>query len=176
MRRHRRPLLDVTLIQESGRIESIRTADDYPFYVVTPGPPPAWTEARLLRGTDLLATMSGPATVESVRFSGVRATVYNLSVAGTSNYYIGHDAVLVHNCRVPKPDIREFAKIWLLDGPKVHPKLGRRSHGQEWFEDTFSKNWFTFDVDSHSGGVWKVFDKHGKRVRTIDINGQVVGD
>ncbi len=97
LRRHRRPLLDVTLIHDSDRIETIRTTDDHPFYVVTPGSPPTWTDARLLRGTDLLATMSGPATVESVRFSSDRATVYNLSVAGTSNYYIGHDGVLVHN-------------------------------------------------------------------------------
>jgi hypothetical protein len=41
LRRHRRPLLDVTLIHESGRIETIRTTDDHPFYVVTPGTPRA---------------------------------------------------------------------------------------------------------------------------------------
>jgi hypothetical protein len=79
LRRHRRPLLDVTLIHDSDRIETIRTTDDHPFYVVTPGTPPAWAEARLLRGVGRLATMSGQVPVESVQFGSVQAAFYNIS-------------------------------------------------------------------------------------------------
>lgn len=38
--------------------------------------------------------------VEAVRFSSDRATVYNLSVADTSNYYVGPNGVLAHNCSI----------------------------------------------------------------------------
>lgn len=40
------------------------------------------------------------------------------------------------------------------------------SHGQPVFTD--GKNYITPDFDSHNGGVWKVFDRRGRRVGTVD--------
>jgi hypothetical protein len=40
------------------------------------------------------------------------------------------------------------------------------SHGQPVFTD--GKNYITPDIDSHNGGVWKVFDRKGRRVGTAD--------
>ena len=40
------------------------------------------------------------------------------------------------------------------------------SHGQPVF--TNGSNYITPDVDSHNGGVWKVFDRRGRRVGTVD--------
>lgn len=75
-----------------------------------------------------------------------------------------------------KADIREFAKIWHLKGPVVHSKLGRRSHGEEWFKDTLGKHYYTFDSTGHRGGVWEIYGKKENRLMAIDMNGQVVGD
>jgi hypothetical protein len=40
------------------------------------------------------------------------------------------------------------------------------SHGQAVFTD--GKSFITIDVDSHSGGVWKMFDRSGNRLGTLD--------
>jgi RHS repeat-associated protein len=41
-------------------------------------------------------------------------------------------------------------------------------HGQKVFTD--GKSFLTRDVDSHSGGVWKMFDRSGNRIGTFDQN------
>ena len=40
------------------------------------------------------------------------------------------------------------------------------SHGQPVFSD--GKKFITRDVDSNKGGVWKMFDKKGKRIGTFN--------
>ena len=47
------------------------------------------------------------------------------------------------------------------------------SHGQEVFSN--GKNFITRDVDSHSGGVWKMFDRAGRRLGTYDANLNRIG-
>jgi RHS repeat-associated protein len=42
------------------------------------------------------------------------------------------------------------------------------SHGQNVFTD--GRRFITRDVDSHSGGVWKMFDRAGRRIGTYDAN------
>jgi len=49
-----------------------------------------------------------------------------------------------------------------------------KPHGQEVFTD--GKNYITPDVDSHRGGVWKMFDRQGKRLGTYDANLKRIGD
>ncbi len=175
-------ILEVTVGHENGVVETIGTTDDHPFYVSQRAANeggqawmPGWVQASQLNGGDTLRTLNGSAIVLDVVFSSRRETVYNLQVANASTYFAGVGAVGVHNCDVTNKDIREFAKIWLLNGPKTHPKLGKKSHGQEWFEDSLSNKWYTFDKDSHNGGVWKVFDRQGNRLHTVDLNGQIVG-
>jgi filamentous hemagglutinin len=47
-------------------------------------------------------------------------------------------------------------------------------HGQPAFTD--GKNFITPDVDSHSGGAWKLFDRNGNRIATLDAEGNVIGE
>lgn len=47
------------------------------------------------------------------------------------------------------------------------------SHGQDVFTD--GRRFITRDVDSHSGGVWKMFDSAGRRLGTYDANLNRIG-
>jgi hypothetical protein len=47
------------------------------------------------------------------------------------------------------------------------------SHGQPVFSN--GKKYITPDVDGHNGGVWKMFDRSGKRLGTFDANLNQVG-
>jgi hypothetical protein len=40
------------------------------------------------------------------------------------------------------------------------------SHGQAVF--TNGRNYISIDFDSHNGGVWKMFDRHGEGIGTFD--------
>lgn len=42
------------------------------------------------------------------------------------------------------------------------------SHGQQVYKK--GNRYITPDVDSHNGGVWKIFDNKGKRLGTADAN------
>lgn len=46
------------------------------------------------------------------------------------------------------------------------------AHGQKVFTD--GVRYLTKDVDAHSGGVWKIFDRFGNR-QTVDEFLQVIG-
>jgi hypothetical protein len=47
------------------------------------------------------------------------------------------------------------------------------SHGQQVYTD--GSRYITRDVDSHSGGVWKMFDRRGNRLGTFDANLNRIG-
>lgn len=47
------------------------------------------------------------------------------------------------------------------------------SHGQKVY--TNGVRYITRDVDSHIGGVWKMFDRHGQRIGTYDANLNYLG-
>jgi putative RNase toxin 21 of polymorphic toxin system len=47
------------------------------------------------------------------------------------------------------------------------------SHGQKVYTD--GSRYITRDVDSHSGGVWKMFDRRGNRLGTFDANLNRIG-
>ena len=53
-------------------------------------------------------------------------------------------------------------------------KMPWRSHGQPVFGN--GDGFVTPDVDSHSGGVWKLLDRAGRRIATLDGNGNVIGE
>lgn len=59
-------------------------------------------------------------------------------------------------------------------GSRISPqKVPFNSHGQAAFTD--GKNFLTPEYDSHIGGVWKLFDRKGNRVGTLDANGTIIG-
>lgn len=74
-----------------------------------------WVPSQHLRPGDRLTTLGGTSLVHSVTYTSARATVYNLTVSGVSNYLIGPDGVWVHNCEKVRA-IRNLA----LAG-KYHP-------------------------------------------------------
>ena len=53
-------------------------------------------------------------------------------------------------------------------------KMPWRSHGQPVFGD--GDGFITPDVDSQSGDVWKLLDRAGRRIATLDGNGNVIGE
>jgi filamentous hemagglutinin len=47
------------------------------------------------------------------------------------------------------------------------------SHGQPVFTD--GRRYITPDVDQHSGGVWKMYDRKGQRIGTYDADLNYIG-
>ena len=84
----------------STRTELIRTTDDHPFLTTCKG----WVPAELLTpGDNVVLATGGEGTVSRVVFTSIVSRVYNLSVAGNHNFFVGRDAVVVHNaglCRL----------------------------------------------------------------------------
>lgn len=60
-------------------------------------------------------------------------------------------------------------------GTRIPPQRAPfHSHGQDVFSN--GTNYITRDVDSHIGGVWKMFDRQGRRLGTYDANLNRIGD
>lgn len=91
-------LLELTVRHESGRLETIETTDEHPFWREANGDATeGWIRADGLKPSDQVRTLSGSAVVESVRFGSERTTVYNLSISSDPSYLIGDDGLWVHN-------------------------------------------------------------------------------
>jgi hypothetical protein len=69
-------------------------------------------------------------------------------------------------------EAKEAAKELGYDQEVKDP--GFDSHGNKVF--TNGKTLITADRDSHSGGVWKVFDSSGNRLGTFDANLNRIGN
>ncbi len=81
--------------------------DEHPFFVND-----GWKEAKDLRQGDSLFAFSGAKLrIDSVyQFNTDTATtVYNLEVAGNSNYYVSASGVLVHNCETAIKPLFEYS-------------------------------------------------------------------
>lgn len=87
-------VLDLTLLHGDSRTETIRTTDEHPFWVDGQG----WTRANALQPGQSVDGISGASTVVSLAFSNQRSTVYNLTIGGDPNYFVGPDGIWVHNC------------------------------------------------------------------------------
>ena len=104
----------VTLIDDAGNIQTIRTTDEHPFYA----PGIGWTSAKDLEGGRQLATADSTKTLtvlSSIREEqGTGVKVYNFTVADNHTYFVTDAptrgppaAVWVHN-QCAKPGIYEF--------------------------------------------------------------------
>jgi Pretoxin HINT domain len=98
-------LVLVTVVHESGEVETIETTDEHPFYVecrssndTADDTQQAFVRADALQPGDRLRTMHGTAHVLSVAFTAQRETVYNFTVGEHHTYLVGRDGVVVHNC------------------------------------------------------------------------------
>jgi len=78
---------------------TIDATDQHPFWVESRG---EWVDAIDLEPGELLVTADGDRlTVTSLGISEQDLTAYNLTVAGLHTYYVGDEAVLVHNAVCP---------------------------------------------------------------------------
>ncbi len=74
--------------------ETIEVTAEHPFYVVGK----EWTLTRDLAVGDKLRTIDGNAIpIEKIIRSEKAVTVYNVTVGGDHNYFVGDEGVLVHN-------------------------------------------------------------------------------
>jgi len=74
--------------------ETIRVTAEHPFYVVGKG---STKVADLKIGHDLLSKEGMQTRIDAIAREERRVCVYNLSVDGQHNYFVGRNAVLVHN-------------------------------------------------------------------------------
>jgi hypothetical protein len=135
-------LLEVIVVHTDGRIETIQTTDEHPFWVEEAG----WTRADSLSSGATLRTASGEAIARAIRFTSRRETVYNLTVEDAHTYLVGADGVWVHNCRLnPFPrhgvwkgkvgdlfkyraDVRVDGATLKLDNLSVEGELGQAAY------------------------------------------------
>ncbi|HEY3718478.1 MAG TPA: polymorphic toxin-type HINT domain-containing protein [Jatrophihabitantaceae bacterium] len=74
---------------------------EHPFYT----PDRGWVESSELKVGDKLTERDGHAAViQKITYSNKPTVVYNFSVEGDHNYYVGESGLLVHNCNVNVPD------------------------------------------------------------------------
>ena len=73
--------------------------------------------------------------------------------------------------RLTNAQVSDLAKASGMEPVKDAPF---DSHGQKVFK--MGNRYFTPDVDSHSGGVWKEFTRQGTRVGTLDVNLNKIGN
>jgi len=88
------PTLAIGIEDEREGSWVLTTTAEHPIYVASVGYVPA---ARLEAGQWLVTESGGWSRVVSVASTGATATVFNLTVEGTENYFVGPSSVLVHN-------------------------------------------------------------------------------
>jgi len=88
------PTLAIGIEDEREGSWQLTTTAEHPIYVAGVGYVPA---ARLEPGQWLAAESGALSRVVSVAATGAAETVYNLTVDGTENYFVGPSPVLVHN-------------------------------------------------------------------------------
>jgi RHS repeat-associated protein len=90
-------LVNISVLTDEGRSETITATSGHPFWVTDLG---RWLDAGDLEpGAELLHRDGSPVTVLSVSTVRGKAVVFNLTVEGVHAYYVlaGRAAVLVHN-------------------------------------------------------------------------------
>ena len=122
---------ELVTIQVNG--EQITSTPSHPFYVYNVG----WTAASDLRAGDRLCKVNGEyAVVESIEHQILEnpVNVYNFEVEDYHTYFVGENAVLVHNsCDYNFDYVKQFERY------TGHPASGHVHHGLpkkhiKWFE------------------------------------------
>jgi RHS repeat-associated protein len=167
VRPHHRRIYDLTFeVGAHGARHRIvfKTTDDHPWRTVAG----QWEPTAALTPRDEVIRAQGPpARVLSVRSTDRFESAYNLEVADFHTYFVGRDRLWVHNaCSGLVKAARDL-------GFKLDKGFGRM-HGQDVFKS--GSRYITRDIDSHSGGVWKMFDRLGNRLGTFDKDLNRIGD
>jgi Pretoxin HINT domain/Novel toxin 21 len=167
------PLLAVALEDSRGELETLEVTAPHPFQVEGRG----WVAAGdLVPGDRVISSGGGRLRVASNQDSGRTSTVHNFEVEEFHTYFVGQGAAWVHNQQGPfcsKAAAREAAAKLGFDRRIPPQRAPFNSHGQDVFFD--GKRYITPDVDQHSGGTWKMFDRRGRRIGTFDENLNRIG-
>lgn len=104
---------------------------------------------------------SGASTVHGARGHVESTTVFNLEVTATSTYAVTEAGVLVHNKAAPNP-----RKPWLITAERTDKVATHKIWG------VFSRHdstglWWSKDVYSHGGSVWKVFRESNRGLEWV---------
>jgi len=162
-----RPITNLTLENESGTAEHVRTTAEHPFAVVGRG----FVSAGELAPGDLVETAAGPARVEALFTEAIPERVYNFEVASFHTYFVGRTAAWVHNTCNQKP-------------PEGWTKVkGAFSHGQPVYKHPKKNLYISPDVDGHNvSNGWKMADSvknlgsKKTRLGTFDADLKKIGD
>jgi RHS repeat-associated protein len=165
IRPHDRQLYEVRLKQaQTGLVEVFSVTDDHPWMS---GDGHWLTTLQLVAGGRIQTEDHHDVQVVSVTKTKLTADTYNLDVADFHTYFVGKERVWVHNA------CSDLVKAARDLGYKLDKGFGRM-HGQDVFKN--GSRYITRDIDSHSGGAWKMFDRLGNRLGTFDKDLNRIGD
>jgi len=124
------PVIELSLEDEEGGIETIGVTAEHPFRVKARG----WIGAgALLPGDEVFTSTGGRLKVTGSTWLSKRQTVYNLEVEGYHTYFVGDVGAWVHNtCHVPASKKGVFPKSpkQMTNELNVDPKAIKS--GQRW--------------------------------------------
>ena len=90
----------------------ITATEGHPFRTVE-----GWRDAVLLKQGDILILTGSDGKPSTIQVDGIRydtkvLTTYNLEVANAHTFFVGEDAVLVHNSACELPTVKPNSKAW----------------------------------------------------------------
>ena len=90
----------------------ITATEGHPFRTVD-----GWRDAVLLKQGDILILTGSDGKPSTIQVDGIRydtkvLTTYNLEVANAHTFFVGEDAVLVHNSACELPTVKPNSKAW----------------------------------------------------------------
>jgi hypothetical protein len=126
---HDKNYVDLTVRGADGRMHTITTTDNHPFWSVTRG---RWIDAgRLERGEALRTAGGTEARLDDVRPHRAGQRTYDLTVNGAHTYYVvvGEVSLLVHNCGT-NPDNRSGMDFTDAGRQEVYDANAAKNGGQ----------------------------------------------
>ena len=92
--------------------KTIDATEGHPFRTLE-----GWRDAILLKQGDMLILTGSDGKPSTIQVDGIRyetkvLTTYNLEVANAHTFFVGEDAVLVHNSACELPTVKPNSKAW----------------------------------------------------------------
>ena len=155
--------------------EIILATPGHPFHVKGKG----WVQAFDLEPGDLVTQKDGKlATVYGIWYiySENPVTVYNFEVADFHTYFVGDDALLVHNkgCST-----KNATKLWDIKKFNKGKPLSFSFQGKKMTAYFDGRYYWAKDLAGHGGSAYKVYRKSGKQLiwyTDADIYGNFITD
>jgi hypothetical protein len=165
-----------------------RYLEDPDYFLALYADPVAWYASEEVRGLEWFAQYS--------LYRHTHQTAEGLVLAGQSSLVVEnlHQAHLLH---MVGEDVQAGALAAVAMAGATNPLRGKaateaarelgytrrippqkahfNSHGQPVFYNSKTSTYITPDIDMHRGGVWKMFDRRGRRIGTYDAQLNRIG-